>query len=236
VTGSLKPFDLALPTGRLHAWARAADRHAGHPALLCLAPLPRAGDFFATAAPLLGRERALVCPDTPGFGGSEPGPTPWSVEGWASAVRAALDVLFPRQPVDVLGFHTGCLVGAELAAAAPERVRRLVLVDVPYFDGEQRSVMADHYAEAPRHVGKPHAAEGFRAAFAWDPKRPFRALTQPTLVIGTGSSLHGPSEAAARAAPGANFLGRADIATPVFEAGTEHIVDCCTVFLGQAGK
>lgn len=233
MAAQLTPFALETELGRLHAWSRAAGTQAGHPPLLCLHPLPFDGAFFDAAAPWLGARRDLICPDYPGFGGSEPLPEPWSVEAWAAAFEVATARLLPKRPVDVLGFHTGCLVGVQLALAAPGRVRRLVLVDVPYFDTEQRQAVAARITNAPRYVGKPHAVQGFRAAFAWDPLPGFRRLAHPTLVIGGGTDLHGPSEAAARAAPGARFLGRPDLVKPVFETGGAAIGACCDAFLGS---
>jgi pimeloyl-ACP methyl ester carboxylesterase len=41
-------------------------------------------------------------------------------------------------PVDLLGFHTGCLVGAEMALQSPAVIRKLVLCDVPYFTADVR--------------------------------------------------------------------------------------------------
>ena len=39
-------------------------------------------------------------------------------------------------PVDLMGFHTGNLVVAEMALTAPGKIRLLALVDVPAFDAE----------------------------------------------------------------------------------------------------
>ena len=45
----------------------------------------------------------------------------------------------PDRPVDLLGFHTGCLVACELSLIAPGPVRSLVLIDVPAFDEATRA-------------------------------------------------------------------------------------------------
>jgi pimeloyl-ACP methyl ester carboxylesterase len=203
------------------------------PVLLCLHPLPFDGRFFDATAPLLASKRPVLCPDYPAFGASEALEAPWSIEAWADALLAGVATLPTGTPVDLLGFHTGCLVGAEMALRDPERIGRLVLVDTPYFDAEQRLALGEKTANAPRYHGKPLAIAGFRAAFAYDPMPCFRRLEHDTLCIGTDSSLHGPSEAAARAAPGARFLGRRDLVAPVFKASAEAIADCTETFLSR---
>lgn len=217
--------------GSLHWWRfGAASDPAGVP-LVCLHPLPFGGGFFRTIAEHLVTKRSVWCPDYPGFGESDPLPEPWSVEAWADAVARGLETLDFNGPADLLGFHTGCLVAAELALEYAKSVRRLVFIDAPYFDQEQRRVLAEHTMAAPRHHGNPAAIEGFRAAFAYDPIANFRHIPNPALVIGTESGLHGPSEAAARAMSGGSFLGRPDLEAPVFEHGARDIAASVETFL-----
>jgi pimeloyl-ACP methyl ester carboxylesterase len=203
------------------------------PVLVCLHPLPHDGSFFDTAAPLMAQRRPVLCPDYPAFGDSPPLNDIWTLEGWADALGKGLATLPTGTPVDLLGFHTGCLVAVEMALRDPRRFGRLVLVDAPYFDPEQRRDLGEKTATAPRYHGKPLAIHGFRTAFAYDPMPRFRRLKHETLVVGTDSSLHGPSEAAARAAPGARFLSRPDLRAPVFDSGAEAIADCVETFLSR---
>jgi pimeloyl-ACP methyl ester carboxylesterase len=76
----------------------------------------------------LAQGRRVVAPEQPGYGTS----------GGFEHVHDLLDlVLFYRSfieslgtgPVDVIGHSTGGMIGAEIAAIAPQDVRRLVLVD-----------------------------------------------------------------------------------------------------------
>jgi pimeloyl-ACP methyl ester carboxylesterase len=117
------------------------------PPLVCLHAIPYSGLHYATLAPLLAAGRRVICPDYPGYGGSDPLPGDASVERYAAAMLACLDGLGITGPVDLLGFHTGCLVGPEMALQAPQRVRRLVLIDVPCFDAATRR----EYLEATGH-------------------------------------------------------------------------------------
>ena len=218
--------DLASLNWRCHA-----ARVDAAPVLVCLHPLPHDGQFFATAAPLLARRRPVLCPDYPAFGDSPPVPEPWTIEGWATVLASGLNSIPTGNPIDLLGFHTGCLVAVEMALQEPERFGRLVLVDTPYFDPEQRRDLGEQTAHAPRYHGKPTAIAGFRAAFSYDPMPRFRQLEHETLCIGTNSSLHGPTETAASAAPGARFLSRQDLTAPVFNSGAAIIAECAEAFL-----
>jgi len=85
-----------------------------------------ARQFERAFAPLVARGVRFVAIDTPGFGFSDPSPTMPKLEDWASSVVAVLDHLGIAQ-ADVLGHHTGALIGTEVALQAPSRVRRLIL-------------------------------------------------------------------------------------------------------------
>ncbi len=120
------------PDGQIHRRRLESDGGARHPALVCLHPAPYSGAYFTTVMPMLNGGRAVIAPDYPGYGGSYTLTEPPSIGDYAAAMLAAID----DDRVDLLGFHSGCLVAAEMAILAPERVRRLVLIDVPFFDPE----------------------------------------------------------------------------------------------------
>jgi pimeloyl-ACP methyl ester carboxylesterase len=133
----------------------------GETPLLCLHPLPYSGRYFDTIAPLLAAGgRRLLRPDYPGYGLSDPLEDELDIESWAAALWQALDDLAVPGPLDLLGFHTGCLVGPELARQAPERVRSLALVDVPWFPGPARAEKARLYGAAPVIDGELDSLQG----------------------------------------------------------------------------
>lgn len=76
----------------------------------------------------LARERAVLMPMHPGFGGSQGIDAIDSIEDMAFHYLAVLDAL-KLDTVDVIGSSYGGWIAAELACRWPERVRRLVLVD-----------------------------------------------------------------------------------------------------------
>ena len=111
------------------------------PPLVCLHPFPYSGSFFETIAPLLGEQRLVCAPDCPGFGGSDPPPQMLSMEEIATTMLEALEASdnLAGNHCDLLGFHSGCLLAVEMARLQPDRVRRLALIDVPYFMPEQQA-------------------------------------------------------------------------------------------------
>jgi pimeloyl-ACP methyl ester carboxylesterase len=85
----------------------------------------------------LGGSRPVFAPDLPGFGMSDHPSTSLDIPGLADALRRwMLDNHLA--PAMVVGVAFGCQVAADLAAAYPASVERLVLVG-PMFDPEART-------------------------------------------------------------------------------------------------
>ncbi len=80
----------------------------------------------------LARDRVVIAIDTPGYGGSDGPAEVITIEEYAAAISEGLRALGygPSRPIDVIGFHTGALIAAELAIAAPRMVRRAALSGV----------------------------------------------------------------------------------------------------------
>ena len=95
----------------------------GGPRLVCLHGVASwGGHFRGLAKRLPGWE--VLAPDLLGHGSSRPEP-PWSVEDQVDAVLAACG----GEPAAWLGHSYGGRVAFEVAAAAPDAVERLVLLD-----------------------------------------------------------------------------------------------------------
>lgn len=76
---------------------------------------------------VLADTRRCVAWDAPGYGVSDPVPTP-TFDAYAEAALTLIDHLSPDQPVDVVGMSFGGMVAQYLAARAPGRVRTLGLL------------------------------------------------------------------------------------------------------------
>jgi len=114
--------------------------------LICLHPAPSSGLWFATAMPLLNGSRTVLAPDYPGYGGSAGLSSPPNIGDYADAMLDVIADLESTTPVDLLGFHTGCFVGAEMALRQPEVVGQLLLCDVPSFAADQRVALKQKMA------------------------------------------------------------------------------------------
>ena len=107
--------------------------------LLCFHQSPNAGSNFTQFLGEMGRDRLAVAPDTPGFGESGAPAAPPEIADYASAMGDVIEALGMQGQVDLLGYHTGVLIAAELALLRPEQIRRLVLIGIPVFDAEERA-------------------------------------------------------------------------------------------------
>src|SRR3954451_19202298 len=110
---------VATRLGRIHV----ATAGAGFPVLL-LHQTPRSWDEYRDVLPLLGRNFRAIAMDTLGFGDSDAPAADPSIEVWASSAFALLDALGEKE-FAVVGHHTGAVIAAEMAAAAPDRVSAL---------------------------------------------------------------------------------------------------------------
>ena len=124
--------------GQIHSYELSAAQSEAQRPLLCLHPSPYSGLFFKTVMPLMNQHRRVLAPDYPGYGNSYELDQPPTVSDLAQAVA---DAYSEETEYDVLGFHTGCLVGVDMAVTNPERVKNLIIVDVPYYTGQAQEKM-----------------------------------------------------------------------------------------------
>ena len=130
--------------GQIHVreWASSGEETA--PPLLCLHPAPYSGAYFETVAPLLNAGRRILAPDYPGFGGSDSLSQPPAISDYADAM---LDAFEGEKGFHVAGFHTGCLVAVEMGITADTKIQSLIIIDVPYFEGETQAGLKEKTAQ-----------------------------------------------------------------------------------------
>ena len=107
--------------------------------LLLLHGLAGSWRFWQTALPALEQQHRVTCPDLLGFGRSPwPEDVPYTVETHMEALVASV---LPRleAPFDLVGHSLGAVLALELAARAPERVRSLTLLALPFYEDEQQA-------------------------------------------------------------------------------------------------
>jgi pimeloyl-ACP methyl ester carboxylesterase len=125
------------------------------PDLYCLHPAPFSSLAFTGIMPHLAHDRRAIAIDYPGYGGSDALPDNGepAIEDFAKAMFAAITNLSTdlsaHKPIDVMGFHTGCLVGAQMCLDQPQNIRRAVFIDVPAFAKEMRPSLLENNAKPP---------------------------------------------------------------------------------------
>ena len=162
------------PEGQIH-WRMAAPSKGAQKAdLYCFSPAPFGSIAYATLLPHLAKDRRVIAPDYPGQAGSDGGSPQPSIKAYAASMLAVIADLSGDRPVDVLGFHSGCLVAVEVKRQASEAINHVIMVDVPAFDPETR-------AKYLPMVGKPFelSPDLESLAKAWDMAVTKRLETQP---------------------------------------------------------
>jgi len=124
--------------GQLH-YRISGDLAAAELPLVALHLVPNSSQVFERFLPLVANDRAAIAFDLPGFGMSDP--VEDTIPAYAAAMLAGLDGLGVEQ-IDLLGYHTGAAVAAEMLRQQPERVRRLILAAVPVLTDEERARFA----------------------------------------------------------------------------------------------
>lgn len=144
-----------LPHGQVHVLSSTPlTRGALRTPMACLAPNPASGNYFRLFMAELGRDRVMIAPDYPGLGQSDPVPEAMDMGGYADVMAATLEALGygadGKGALDLCGYHTGAYVAQELAIRRPDLVRRVVLLGIPFYEGQEREAMyARNVVERP---------------------------------------------------------------------------------------
>lgn len=167
----IRRFYLDRPHGQMHGRiCPTADR----PWLTLLHQSPSASAMYEGLMQTLRGQLAMLAPDNPGFGQSDPWPGPLSIQVLADEVIAGLDA-FGIEHTAVFGHHTGAAIAANLAVRYPERVTAVILSGPPALTPDQRASLPDL---AP--VAEP-TADGSHFAALWAKLRSKETEAPPAL-------------------------------------------------------
>lgn len=145
-------FDTA--EGQVHAryWN---DKIDGIP-FLCLPPAPHTGLYFKTFAEYI--DLPVIAIDYPGSGGSTPLEKKPSIEDYARIIGGLLPKI---GKVNLVGFHSGCLIALAMADSIASQIENIICIDFPYFDANTRKKYAKNFQD----VQPPEKAEGLSKSF-----------------------------------------------------------------------
>lgn len=163
-------------SGQVHwrCWEPAElDQATASPDLYCLHPAPFSGLAYQNLGPRLARMGRVFAPDYPGYGGSDAASGQPAIGDYADTLIAMVDQLSAGREVRLLGFHTGCLVAAEIALRRPDGVQDLCLIDVPAFPTEVARQYSDAMSKPVVITQEIESIEG-----AWKATMPSRIAAQ----------------------------------------------------------
>ena len=149
--------------GQIHARMARPEGRVRHPPIVCLHQTPLSSRMFASVLGELAVDRVAIAIDTPGYGESEPPPGPPEIADYARVLLAAVRLISSTRDsdsIDILGYHTGTIMGVEIARQQPAAVRRLVLSSMPVFDPARRAELLKSFEPDPitedgAHILKP---------------------------------------------------------------------------------
>ena len=122
---------LDTPNGQIHARFWHEDKP-GLP-LLSLPPAPHSGLYFMTLAEHLNHP--MIAVDYPGTGGSSPLDVKPAIEDYARIIGGLLPKI---GKVNLMGFHSGCLVALEMTKRFNAQIEYITCIDFPYFEAVVR--------------------------------------------------------------------------------------------------
>jgi len=162
------------PHGQMHLRVARPDA-ATAPPLLCIHMSPMTGRVFERVLGEIGRDRLALAFDTPGYGQSDAPAAPPSIEDYAAALLAGLEAFGVTGPVDLAGYHTGGMTALAMAALAPARVRRLVVIGAAILTDAERQAFSAHYGPKAPDADGGHLLRRWRG-FVYHHLRPGVAL------------------------------------------------------------
>ncbi|MEH2463460.1 alpha/beta fold hydrolase [Nostoc sp.] len=104
----------------------------------------RSGDEFRELIPIFAQKRLVIAMDFLGLGDSDKPPRMYSIEDYAKTVILLLDELGIKT-TSILGNHTGACVAAEVAAAYPQRVEKIILCNIDDFNEEGKAALSKKF-------------------------------------------------------------------------------------------
>jgi pimeloyl-ACP methyl ester carboxylesterase len=138
--------------------------------VLLLHPGVGSSDAFTITMPCMSGKYCVIAPDFLGNGDSDPAPFAYEMIDHANSMISFMDSLGIKK-ASIVGHHTGAKVAAEMAINFPERVNKLVLSALGYWEATE-NIKKTEPDDFTSQVGiKPdgsHLMEWWRRAAMWN--------------------------------------------------------------------
>ena len=138
--------------GQSHLYRAGPVKDMGKPPLVCFHMSPWSAVYYEALLAELGRDRLVIAVDTPGYGNSDPPPTPPDMRDYGGAMADVVDAL-GLSIFDTLGDRTGAKVAIELARLRAKQVRRMILVSPVVWTDQERRYRKEFPAEVIQQDG-----------------------------------------------------------------------------------
>lgn len=175
---------------QIHYREARPDADRGRTPVVALHQSPNSGQVYVEFMSLLARDRRVIAPDTPGYGGSDRPAAPPAVIDYARLMDGLAERL-GLDRVDLVGYHTGASIAVEWARLAPERVRRLWLVGLPAFDAAERKDLAARPWPSPDPLDAERVAAEWHGSKAWQGPAQSDASVERTFLAKLGAGRTG---------------------------------------------
>lgn len=154
--------------GQLH-YRRAAPldkKQIKHRPVICFHQTPNSSQIYVEFMAELARDRIVYAVDIPGLGESDLPENPPEICDYATAMREFIEAK-DLGKVDLVGYHTGASVAAELALRHSEQVGGLMLVGLALFNAGERKGFFDQPWPKPAQANGGHLQPSWQSSFKW---------------------------------------------------------------------
>lgn len=194
-------------------------------ALLCLHTGASSARMFRGFLEIMGRDRSTYAPDIPGYGESDAPPPRATVADYAGGIGDFIDSMRFRQ-IDLLGYHAGAAIAAELAVAK-QQIRRLVLIGVPlYPDAEREAFRRSPVAAAPA-----DGSWGANALMQYPMRDRLASITQPVMVLRPRDDLWDATARTREVLPRVRVVDLPDQGRGLFDVAPQVVAEAIRDFL-----
>ena len=149
----------------------------GQPILL-LHQTPWSYEEYSLMIPILAKSHRVIAMETLGYGYSDDPPREYEIEDYAKSVISFLDALHITK-TSIVGHHTGSIIAAEVAAAYPERVHKLILSGLSFREPKESEQLLNEIESQM----KPPAEDGSFLIDLWNMIRSYAVQKKMELLL-----------------------------------------------------